>query len=410
VTLFPRFHQWDAVQKLLAAIRRSGPGVNRLVEHSAGSGKSNTIAWAAHQLSRLHTPSFHGELTDSVKAAGLDTDEPIFSKVIVITDRVVLDRQLQATVAGFEHTPGTIVKIDGDSQQLRNALAGHTARVIVTTLQKFPVVAEIATQEGGKVAGSRFAVIVDEAHSSTSGEAMKDLKTVLKTDSVVVTADEAADALMVAEAAEAKAEAESRDATDVIAASMTARGAQANLSFFAFTATPKSKTLELFGETATAADGAAVQVAFHLYSMRQAIEENFILDVLANYTTYDTYYRLANTEPTEDPEVPISKASAALARFVSLHPTNLAQKAEIIVEHFRHKTAAKIGGRAKAMVVTRSRLHAVRYKQAIDAYINKKGYDHVASDYSSNALAVLVAQTALRIATVPPWLGRRLCC
>jgi type I restriction enzyme, R subunit len=375
VTLFPRFHQWDAVQKVLAATKQSGPGVNRLVEHSAGSGKSNTIAWAAHQLSRLHTPSFHGELTDSVKAAALGTDQPIFNKVIVITDRVVLDRQLQATVAGFGHTPGTIVKIDEDSHQLRNALAGHTARVIVTTLQKFPVVAEMAAQEGGSVAGNRFAVIVDEAHSSTSGEAMRDLKKVLTADSVLVNEDEAADALTVAETAEAKAETEATDATDVIAASMTARGAQRNLSFFAFTATPKPKTLELFGEQATAPDGAEVRVPFHLYSMRQAIEENFILDVLANYTTYDTYYRLANTEPSEDPEVPISKASAALARFVSLHPTNVAQKAEIIVEHFRHKTAAKIGGQAKAMVVTRSRLHAVRYKQAIDEYITKRGYD-----------------------------------
>jgi type I restriction enzyme R subunit len=378
-TLFPRFHQWDAVQKLLAATRRSGPGVNRLVQHSAGSGKSNTIAWAAHHLSRLHTPSFHGELTDSVTAAGLGVDQPIFNKVIVITDRVVLDRQLQATVAGFEHTPGTIVKIDEDSQQLRAALAGNTARIIITTLQKFPVVAEAAAQDGsGKVAGTRFAVIVDEAHSSTSGEAIKDMKKVLGEgagESVLVTASEAADALTVAELAEAKLEDEAGDAVDLIAASMTARGLQSNLAFFAFTATPKPKTLELFGERVIGADGAEVRVPFHLYSMRQAIEEEFILDVLANYTTYDTYYRLANTEPSEDPEVPTSKASAALARFVSLHPTNLAQKAEIIVEHFRQKTAGKIGGHAKAMVVTRSRLHAVRYKQAIDAYIAKKGYD-----------------------------------
>jgi type I restriction enzyme R subunit len=378
VTLFPRYHQWDAVQQLLAATRKAGPGTNRLVQHSAGSGKSNTIAWTAHHLSRLHTPSYHGELTAAVKATGLGIDQPIFNKVIVITDRVVLDRQLQSTVAGFEHTPGTIVKIDEDSHQLRAALAGHTARIIVTTLQKFPVVAEVAAQEGGKVAGSRFAVIVDEAHSSTSGEAMKDLKKVLGSgdeDSVLLTPTEAADPLSVAEVADAKAEAEHADASDVIAASMTARGAQSNLSFFAFTATPKPKTLELFGDLAAAADGSEVRVPFHLYSMRQAIEEEFILDVLANYTTYDTYYRLANTEPTVDPDVPVSKASAALARFVSLHPTNLAQKAEIIVEHFRVKTAGKIGGHAKAMVVTRSRLHAVRYKHAIDAYIAKKGYD-----------------------------------
>ena len=376
VTLFPRFHQWDAVRKLLAATRQSGPGVNRLVQHSAGSGKSNTIAWAAHQLSRLHTPSFHGELTDSLKAAGLGTDEPLFNKVIVITDRVVLDRQLQATVAGFEHTPGTIVKIDEDSQQLRAALAGHTARVIITTLQKFPVVAELAGQEGGTVAGNRFAVIVDEAHSSTSGEAMKDLKRVLTADSVLMSDDETADALTVAEAAEAKAEAEATDATDAIAASMTARGAQQQPVVLRVHRYPEAaRRWSCSASRPPGRTAAGVRVPFHLYSMRQAIEEGFILDVLANYTTYDTYYRLANTEPTDDPEVQVSKASAALARFVSLHPTNLAQKAEIIVEHFRHKTAAKIGGHAKAMVVTRSRLHAVRYKQAIDAYIAKKGYD-----------------------------------
>lgn len=379
-TLFPRYHQWDAVQKLLAATKQAGPGTNRLVQHSAGSGKSNTIAWAAHHLSRLHTPSWHGELTDAVKAAGLGIDQPIFNKVIVITDRVVLDRQLQSTVAGFAHTPGTIVKIDEDSTQLRAALAGNTARIIITTLQKFPVVAEHA----GSVAGSRFAVIVDEAHSSTSGEAMKDMKRVLGGSSTLVAAD--SDPLIVAEQAEAKIESATDDAVDLIASSMTARGAHGNLAFFAFTATPKPKTLELFGDLVTGADGEPVRVPFHLYSMRQAIEEGYILDVLANYTTYDTYYRLANTEPSEDPDVPTSKASAALARFVSLHPTNLAQKAEIIVEHFRQKTAGKIGGRAKAMVVTRSRLHAVRYKQAIDAYLAAKGYDR-----GPGRIAVLVA-------------------
>lgn len=381
ITLFPRFHQWDAVQKLLAATRADGPGVDRLIQHSAGSGKSNTIAWAAHHLSRLHTPSMHGDLTDAVTAAGLGVDQPIFNKVVVITDRIVLDRQLQATVAGFEHTPGTIVKVDEDSQQLRAALAGNTARIIVTTLQKFPVVAEAAAADGGAVAGTRFAVIIDEAHSSTTGEAMKDLKKVLgeagadSGEAVPVSDAQAADALTVAEAAEAKAEDETADAVDYLAASMTARGRQSNLAFFAFTATPKPKTLDLFGEPVTGPDGEPRRVPFHLYSMRQAIEEEFILDVLANYTTYDTYYRLANSEPTADPDVPVSKASAALARYVSLHPTNLAQKAEIIVEHFRQKTAAKIGGRAKAMVVTRSRLHAVRYKQAIDEYIARKGYD-----------------------------------
>ena len=359
-TLFPRYHQWDAVTRLLAATRSAGPGADRLVMHSAGSGKSNTIAWAAHQLSRLHTPPFHEGLTAELVAAGLGVDQPVFHKVIVITDRVVLDRQLQATVSGFDHTPGTIVSITESSQQLREALEGNTARIIVTTLQKFPVVAKAATD----LAGSRFAVIIDEAHSSTTGEAMKELKAVLG----------GGDAALVAfEEAEAAVEESAGDAEDVVAASMAARGKHGNLAFFAFTATPKPRTLELFGELVEV-DGEPLRVPFHTYSMRQAIDEHFILDVLANYTTYETYYKLANAG-SDDPTVPVGKASAALARFVSLHPTALAQKAEIIVEHFRQKTQGKMHGRAKAMVVTRSRLHAVRYKQAIDAYIAKKGYD-----------------------------------
>lgn len=358
--LFPRFHQWDAVTQLLAATREDGPGVDRLVMHSAGSGKSNTIAWTAHQLSRLHTPSVVEQMTARLLETDLGINQPIFHKVIVITDRVVLDRQLQATVAGFDHTPGTIVSITENSQQLREALEGNTARIIITTLQKFPVVAKAATD----LAGSRFAVIIDEAHSSTTGEAMKELKSVLSGDA----------ALEAFQAAELVAEESVPEAEDVVAASMAARGKQGNLSFFAFTATPKPKTLELFGETATGPDGEPVKAPFHTYSMRQAIDEHFIMDVLANYTTYDTYYKLANAG-ADDPSVPVGKASAALARFVSLHPTNLAQKAEVIVEHFRQKTQGKMHGRAKAMVVTRSRLHAVRYKQAIDAYIAKKGYD-----------------------------------
>jgi type I restriction enzyme R subunit len=365
--LFPRFHQWDLVERLLVATREAGPGVNRLAMHSAGSGKSNSIAWTAHRLSRLHTPGDPALLSEGVRAAALGANQPIFSKVIVITDRRVLDAQLQATVAGFEHTPGTIVKIDQDSRQLAAALAGNTARIIVTTLQKFPVVAEAATT----VAGARFAVIVDEAHSSTGGEAMTDLKKVL---TGVDPADDAA-VLGAAEAAEAAAaQTTATDATDLLAVQMAARGRQANLSFFAFTATPKPKTLELFGERVTLPGNEEQYRPFHVYSMKQAIAEGFILDVLANYTTYATYYRLANTEPV-DPEVPIAKASAALARFVSLHPTHLQQRAEVIVEHFRTKTAHKIDGRAKAMVVTRSRLHAVRTYQAINTYIQGKGYD-----------------------------------
>ncbi len=346
--LFPRFHQWHAVRSMVAATLADGAGTDRLVQHSAGSGKSNTIAWTAHALSRLH---------------GAD-NRPVFDKVVIVTDRVVLDRQLQQTVAGLDHTPGTIQRIDQHSDQLRAALEGHTARIVVTTLQKFPVIAEVAAQ----VAGRTFAVVIDEAHSSTSGDAMKQLKQVLTRGD---------DALAEAERAEASATGEDVDADDVvdaINASAIDRGKHPNLSFIAFTATPKPKTLNLFGQRVSEPDGSEVHRPFHLYSMRQAIEEGFILDVLGGYTTYATYYKLAN-HTHDDPDVPVGKARAALARFVSLHPSNLAQKAEIIVEHFRHKTAGKINGAAKAMVVTRSRLHAVRYKRAIDAYLSQRGYD-----------------------------------
>ena len=350
--LFPRFHQWHAVRSILAATRQDGAGADRLIQHSAGSGKSNTIAWTAHSLSRLHS----------------DDDQPIFDKVVVITDRRVLDRQLQETVAGLDHTPGTIVRVDQHSSQLREALEGNAARIIITTLQKFPVIAETANA----VVGRRFAVIVDEAHSSTTGDAVKKLKKVLGSGDA---------ALDEAEAAEAEVEA--NDEPDgALIASAKARGKQQNLSFFAFTATPKPKTLETFGQPGE--DGH--QRPFHTYSMRQAIDEGFILDVLGNYTTYSTYYKLANAHPRNDPEMETSKAKAVLARFVSLHPYQLEQKAEVIVEHFRQKTAGKIDGRAKAMVVTRSRLHAVRTKQALDAYIARKGYDQ-----GDQPLRVLVA-------------------
>jgi type I restriction enzyme R subunit len=340
--VFPRFHQWHAVRRLLDTARTEGPGRSYLIQHSAGSGKSNTIAWLAHGLSRLHTP--HTDARDD-----LGPDVPVFDKTVVITDRVVLDRQLQDTVTGFSHTPGSIVTIgDGKtSADLRAALESVQARVIITTLQKFSVVAQAATD----LAGTRFAVVVDEAHSSQTGEAAKDLKAVL-------------------------GEAEVEDAEDALAASVAARGRQPNLSFFSFTATPKAKTLELFGERVPEPDSSERLRAFHLYSMRQAIEEGYILDVLRGYTTYSTYYRLANGL-SEDPELPKGKAASALARFVSLHETNLAQKAEIVVEHFRTHTRSRIGGRAKAMVVTRSRLHAVRYHAAISAYVEKKGYGDV---------------------------------
>ena len=341
--IFPRFHQWDAVLRLEAAAKAEGTGKSYLVEHSAGSGKSNTIAWLAHRLSSLHNHA----------------DEKVFDKVVVITDRRILDRQLQETIYQFERVRGVVVKIDENAAQLADALVGEQARIIVTTLQKFPFVLE----KIGALPQRKYAVIVDEAHSSQTGEAANDLKLVLGgSDEEELTAAEAEDSGLIAEAINPVEEA--------LARAVGARGRQTNLSFFAFTATPKARTLELFG---TMNGGTGKYEPFHLYSMRQAIEEGFILDVLANYVTYKTLWKIEKAAP-DDPIYEAPKARRAIARFVSLHPSNLAQKSEIIVEHFRAHTAQKIGGRAKAMVVTSSRLHAVRYKQAIDAYIAKMGY------------------------------------
>ncbi len=341
--IFPRYHQWDAVLSLEADAKVEGPGKSYLVQHSAGSGKSNTIAWSAHRLSNLHNPS----------------DEKVFDKVVVITDRVILDRQLQETIYQFEHARGVVVKIDQNSQQLADALAGEQARIIISTVQKFPFVLD----KIGSLPQRSYAVIVDEAHSSQTGDAAKDLRLALSgTDEQELTAAEAEDSGYIAEAIDPVEEA--------LAKAVGARGRQSNLSFFAFTATPKARTLELFG--AYDAEDKRYH-PFHLYSMRQAIEEGFILDVLRNYTTYQTYWRIEKAI-LDDPAYESARAKRAIARFVSLHPSNLSQKAEIIVEHFRAHTAAKIGGAAKAMVVTSSRLHAVRYKQALDSYIHRKGY------------------------------------
>jgi type I restriction enzyme R subunit len=346
--IFPRYHQWDAVLRLEADAKDHGAGQNYLVEHSAGSGKSNTIAWVAHRLSTLHDAD----------------DQKIFDKIVVITDRVVLDRQLQETIYQFEHAWGVVEKIDKDSHQLEEALGGEQARIIVTTLQKFPVVAARIDA----LPDRRYAVIVDEAHSSQTGEAAKDLRLVLGgTDEQELTAAEAEDMGLIAYAEDPVEEA--------LAKAVAARGRQSNLSFLAFTATPKGRTLELFG-TYDADDNR--YKPFHVYSMRQAIEEGFILDVLSNYTTYQTYWRIEKAV-ADDPKYESSRAKRAIARFVSLHPWNLAQKAEIIVEHFREHTSTKIAGAAKAMVVTSSRLHAVRYKQAIDRYIVDKAYTGLAT-------------------------------
>jgi len=334
--IFPRYHQLDSVRRLVAHTRANGAGRNYLVQHSAGSGKSNSIGWLAHRLSCLHT----------------ETDQKIFHSVIVVTDRVVLDQQLQETVYQFDHKHGVVQKIDENSTQLAEALRTGVP-IIITTLQKFPFV----TDKIGDLPGHRYAVIIDEAHSSQSGDSAAELRGVLAGKRI---------------RDEAKKEAEEKGLPDVeeeILKSMKKRARQPNLSFFAFTATPKYKTLEMFGVPGP--DGKPKP--FHLYSMRQAIEEGFILDVLRNYTTYKTYFGLVKAAE-EDPHVEKRKAAKALARFMTLHPHNIEQKTEVMIEHFHQSTRHKIGGKAKAMVVTSSRLAAVRYKQAFDRYIREKGY------------------------------------
>jgi type I restriction enzyme R subunit len=337
--IFPRYHQLDVVRKLDAMARNQGAGYSYLVQHSAGSGKSNSIAWLAHRLSSLHD----------------DKDQRVFDSVVVITDRRVLDRQLQDTIYQFEHKQGVVRKIDEHSQQLADALTSGTP-IIITTLQKFPFVAE----KLGTMTSRRYAVIVDEAHSSQTGEGARHMKEVL-----------AAKNLDEAEEDEAQVDAD-ETSEDRLVKVMASRGKQKNLSFFAFTATPKAKTLEVFGHR----DAEGKPMPFHLYSMRQAIEEGFILDVLRNYTTYKAFYRLAKATEN-DPKVNKKKATSQLARFMSLHPHNIGQKSQVMVEHFRSKVRHKIGGKAKAMVVTSSRLHAVRYRQAFDKYIAEQGYTDI---------------------------------
>jgi len=336
-TLFPRYHQLDAVRRLVIDARSRGPGQHYLIQHSAGSGKSFTIAWLAHQLSTLHD----------------EKNRRVFDSIIVITDRRILDRQLQRTVLQFEQTLGVVENIDQTSRQLKDALqSGKT--IIVTTLQKFPMI----VKQVSELPGSRFAVIVDEAHSSQSGESTKDLKSVL-----------AAGSLEDAEREEAEARSPEEELDDIVLAEMQVRGRLPNVSMFAFTATPKPKTLEIFGRKQP--DGTFA--AFSLYSMRQAIEEKFILDVLANYTTYQAYWKLLKTIE-DDPKYDRDKASYLMRQFVELHPHAIGEKVKIIVEHFATQVQDKIGGKAKAMLVTRSRLHAVRYKLAVDKYFKERGY------------------------------------
>jgi len=334
--IFPRYHQLDCVRQMVAHARGNGVGTNYLVQHSAGSGKSNSIAWLAHRLASLYD----------------EHDQKVLDSIIVVTDRVVLDQQLQNTIYQFEHKQGVVEKIDLNSTQLADALAAGVP-IIITTLQKFPFV----TEKIDDLPKKRYAVIVDEAHSSQGGETATELKGVLSASVVKE------------EAARFAAEQGLVDHEEEIIKTMLKRGRQPNISFFAFTATPKYKTLEVFGRPGPSGKAEP----FHLYSMRQAIDEEFILDVLKNYTTYKTYYRLIKSIE-DDPKVDKRKAARALARFMSLHPHNIAQKTEVMLEHFRHFTMHRIGGKAKAMVVTSSRLHAVRYKLEFDKYIAEKGY------------------------------------
>jgi type I restriction enzyme R subunit len=359
--VFPRYHQLDAVRNLVATARAEGPGHNYLIQHSAGSGKTNSISWLSHQLASLHASN----------------DTKVYDCVVVITDRQVLDKQLQDAVYQIEHAQGVVKAIDENSRQLTAALIDGT-KIVVTTLQKFPfvlkallqnlapgrfedlpadgqlMIREEAARYGKEIASRRYAIIVDEAHSSQTGETARELKAILGGAAV---------------AADGEDEPTWEDGLNQV---MDSRGRQPNLSFFAFTATPKGKTLELFGR----AGASGLPEAFHLYSMRQAIEEGFILDVVTNYTTYSTFYRLVKAID-DDPNLPKKKAARALAKFMSLHPYNIEQKIQVIVEHFRQKVKSHLAGRAKAMVVTPSRLHAVRYMVAFERYIAENRYTDI---------------------------------
>lgn len=330
--VFPRYHQIDCVRRLVGDCKKNGPGQRYLIQHSAGSGKSNSIAWLSHQLSSLHD----------------DQEKRVFDTIIVITDRRILDRQLQRTVRAFEQTLGLVENIDTTSRQLKQALEdGKT--IIVTTLQKFPVIAK----DMGEMPGKRFAVIIDEAHSSQSGETSKGWKSVLSVKSLENDEDD---------------EEEAEDLEDKINEEAKKRGRLPNVSIFAFTATPKPKTLELFGIKGD--DGK--YGAFSLYTMRQAIEEKFILDVLENYTTYKAYWSLLK-KITDDPRYERKKAYALLRSFVDHHEATIRKKVAIMVDHFMNQSMQQIGGKAKAMIVCRSRPQAVLYKRLVDRYLKTKG-------------------------------------
>ncbi|WP_424467038.1 type I restriction endonuclease subunit R [Pseudoclavibacter helvolus] len=361
-TRFPRYHQWRAVTKLEDAVRAEGPGSNYLIQHSAGSGKTDSIAWTAHRMAQLHD-------TNGAK---------VFDGVIVVSDRQVLDGQLQRAVEQLETTGGVFEAITrgGDaakSARLAEALVGRK-QIIGVTLQTFPYALKLIRDSAG-LAGRKYAVIADEAHSSQSGDAAKRLKEVLTTSATSTpgastTADASTNAAPASGDA-AEADDVSVDAEDLLADAMERRVGTGTLSFFAFTATPKGKTIELFGRP----DAHGKKQAFDLYPMKQAIDEGFILDVLKNYVTYDMAFKIAHTDTSgNEVEVDTQQASKELMRWVRLHPTNISQKVAIIVEHFRANVQPELGGRAKAMVVTGSRKEAVRYKLAIDKYLREHGY------------------------------------
>jgi len=299
--IFPRYHQLDVTRKLLADSREKGAGHNYLIQHSAGSGKSNSIAWLAHQLSSLH---------------GHD-EKAVFDSVIVITDRTVLDSQLQETIAGFDHTQGVVVSIsregnsDSKSVQLADALE-RGAKIIITTIQTFPFVLD-AIRQRTTLSGKKYAIIADEAHSSQTGGTAKKLREVLNVQQ--------------------SSEEESLSSEDILVASLQARGLKANLSYYAFTATPKAKTLEMFGTLPNPNEPASPTnkpKAFHEYTMRQAIEEGFILDVLKGYTTYKLYYKLEHANLKKDEEVESKRAKVQIAKWMNLHPHNIAQKRDYL--------------------------------------------------------------------------------
>lgn len=348
--IFPRIHQWQAVHRLVAAAAFEGPGHTYLIQHSAGSGKTNSIAWVAHQLASLHNGA----------------NQKIFDSVIVITDRTVLDRQLQDAIFQFEHKHGFVQRIrdeDGTkSKQLIEALS-TAAPIIIVTLQTVPFVLE-AMRSAHALKDRHFAVIVDEAHSSMTGASATRLKQVLGSGDVPLDDDEVS-------------------AEDLLLAEQAGRKLPSNTSFFAFTATPKAKTIELFGTLPDPSRPPADDnrpAPFHVYTMQQAIEEGYILDVLQNYTPYKLAWKLAhNGQEYTDQTVDETEGLKQIGRWVRLHPYNIAQKVQIIVEHFRHNVAPRLEGQAKAMVVTSSRKEAVRYKLALDQYIRARGYADVSA-------------------------------